>query len=161
MGKYRGSKSPTVRLQTGRPEATRARISEAMRRISEPMRPAAMVETRDLGSGPASRASATRSRQVSWISMGVTMPGSDPAFQGSGGTMPPDLYFPGARAGRGGDRGVIRYGLVGRCVLPFEASPPGPLSTSWRGGIYLQERARSQIFPTWALPLHEVERDRG
>src|SRR5436305_12085934 len=103
MGKYRGSKSPTVRLQTGRPEATRARISEAMRRISEPMRPAAMVETRDLGSGPASRASATRSRQVSWISMGVTMPGSDPAFQGSGGTMPPDLHFPRCPGeGRGG-----------------------------------------------------------
>src|SRR4051812_4982610 len=73
MGKYRGSKSPTVRLQTGRPAATTARISPAMRRISEPTRPAAMVETRRLGSGPTSRASSARSRQVCSMSMPRTI----------------------------------------------------------------------------------------
>src|ERR1043165_5363708 len=36
MGNCRGLKSPTVRSQTGLPAATRARISPAMRRISDP-----------------------------------------------------------------------------------------------------------------------------
>src|SRR5436309_3825502 len=32
-------------------------------------------------------------------------------------------------------------GLCPRSVLPFESSPPGPLSTSWRGGTCLQHPA--------------------
>ena len=41
MGNWRESKSPIVRLQTGRPVACSARISPAMRRISEPTTPRA------------------------------------------------------------------------------------------------------------------------
>jgi hypothetical protein len=64
--------------------------------------------------------------------------------------MPPDLRFVG--------KGVVRYDLVGWSVLPFEASPPGPLSTPWRGGKWRSGRIG---LPDQALPLHEVERDRG
>src|SRR3954452_8254427 len=43
----------------------------------------------------------------------------------------------------------------------MEASPPGPLSTSWRGGTYPSDLAEFGNADLWALPLHEVERDRG
>src|SRR6476619_6990414 len=69
MGNCRGSKSPTVRLQTSRPPATRTRISEAIFRISEPMRPAAMVETRVPGWAPGLRASSCRSAEVCSVAM--------------------------------------------------------------------------------------------
>src|ERR1039458_1443434 len=45
IGKYLGSKSPIVRSQTGRPFACIARISPAMRRISEPTTPRASAES--------------------------------------------------------------------------------------------------------------------
>ena len=46
IGNCRGLKSPTVRSQTGLPAATMARISAAMRRISEPLRLATIREMR-------------------------------------------------------------------------------------------------------------------
>src|SRR6185503_15488622 len=46
MGNWRGLKSPTVRSQTGFPAATRARISPAMRRISDPCMRVTSVEMR-------------------------------------------------------------------------------------------------------------------
>jgi hypothetical protein len=58
-------------------------------------------------------------------------------------------------------RHLYRDDVLDRIGLPFEASPPGPLSTSWRGGTCLSRPTETGSFDLWALPLHEVERDRG
>src|SRR5688500_1250228 len=54
MRNSRGAKSPTVRLQTGRPARSRARTSPAILRISEPISLSTMVPrpARGAGGGP-------------------------------------------------------------------------------------------------------------
>src|SRR5687767_840117 len=54
MRNSRGAKSPTVRLQTGRPARSRARTSPAILRISEPISWSTMVPrpARGAGGGP-------------------------------------------------------------------------------------------------------------
>jgi hypothetical protein len=62
------------------------------------------------------------------------MPGSDPAFQGSGGTMPPDLSLPQVRGGEaegtgsGSHLGHPPAGRIGSESYPSLRSPSDKLS---------------------------------